>query len=74
MTFKELRESKKLTQAKLAQRVPCDQTTISLLERGRIHSPRYELMDGLAKALRTSVAKVHEAIQNTPKHHARKAA
>lgn len=48
MTLRELRESKKLSQAEVAERCDCDQTTIGKLEQGKVPDPRHSTLSKLA--------------------------
>lgn len=65
MTLRELRESRKLTQAELADQSGCEQTTISQLELGKVRDPRYSTIEAIAGVLNTTPAVVAAAIRAT---------
>jgi len=52
--LKSVRQAQNLTQEQLANQVDVTIETISFIERG-IHSPRFDLLEKLAKALNTPV-------------------
>jgi transcriptional regulator with XRE-family HTH domain len=66
MTFKELRERSGFpTQQSLAEAMGRDQALISQIETGKSSDLRWSTMSALAKALKTTTAKVAEAIAET---------
>jgi transcriptional regulator with XRE-family HTH domain len=68
MTFREFRERKGYrTQAQLALASGCQQTTISQIELGKIHDPRWSTLRGLSTALGVSVATIARLITHATK-------
>lgn len=62
MKLRDLRKSKRLTQAELALRAGVTQPYIGALERGDRKNPSVGVVKGLAKGLGVSVSKVLEAL------------
>lgn len=64
MTIKHLRQKVNLTQKVLAQKIYCDQTTISKYEKG-IAIPKIEQLPKLAKVLNCSIEELVLALIET---------
>jgi transcriptional regulator with XRE-family HTH domain len=56
MTFRELRDKARLSQAQLAAAAGVDQTTISQIETGKVRDPRYGTVSALAEVLGTTTS------------------
>lgn len=66
MNFRDLRiRSGFPYQEDLARAIGADQTTISMIERGKIQDPRLSTLEALAKAFRMSMEDVAKAIRKT---------
>jgi transcriptional regulator with XRE-family HTH domain len=65
MTFRELRQKKGFTQETLAEAAGIDQTTVSLLECGKVRDPRWSTMSRLMLALQVRPERIAQAIQDT---------
>lgn len=62
MTFKQLRDKAKLSQAELAAAAAVDQTTISQIELGKVRDPRYSTVESLAVPLGVTPAVLAKVI------------
>jgi transcriptional regulator with XRE-family HTH domain len=60
--LRRLRKRAGLTQPELAVMAGVNQTTISVLERGKIADPRHSTIRRIAKALGVSVDRLHDAL------------